>query len=337
MTITDTWLAELPKAENHVHLEGCLDPDIVASAARRAGVETPPTASRTLDELLHILDITCRLMTTAEDLADLAEAKSLAADRVGAVYTDLILNPSHWPAWTGRLPELVAAVDAGLARAEDAGSAQTGLSLSIGRHQSAEEAEALVDAVIGADTHRVVGISIDGNEAAPGAGCERFAPAVGRIRRAGLRVHVHTGESGGPQHMRRSIDHLGPDRIDHGIRSVNDPDLVAELAASGTPLAVCPTSNVTLGVVDDIVWHPIRALREAGVMVTINTDDPLLFQTDLVAEYRLCADAFGWTPDDLRQLAADSVRASSAPAELIADSLAAIEDYPDPDPKPDPG
>lgn len=330
-TITDAWLTKLPKAENHVHLEGCLDPAIVAAAAERAGVDTPPTASRTLDELLHILDITCRLMTEADDLTALAEAKARAADRVGAVYTDLILNPSHWPSWRGRLPELIVAVDAGLAQAEEAGSAPTGLSLSIGRHQSAEESDALVDAVIEAATHRVVGISVDGNESAPGAGCERFAPAVARIREAGLRVHVHTGESGGPEHMRRSIEHLGPDRIDHGIRSINDPDLVAELAAAGTPLAVCPTSNVTLGVVDDIAWHPIRSLREAGVTVTINTDDPLLFETDLVSEYRLCAEAFGWTPDDMRQLAAASLRASSAPSELITDTLAAIETYPDPE------
>ncbi len=330
MTITEAWLAKLPKAENHVHLEGCLEAGIVAAAADRAGVARPPTAPRTLDELLHLLDVTCRLMTEPEDLTALAAAKARSADRVGAVYTDLIINPSHWPSWAGRLPELITAVDAGLAEAEATGSSPTGLSLSIGRHQSAEEAEELVDAVLGADTHRVVGISVDGNESAPGAGCERFAPAVGRIRDAGLRVHVHTGESGGPDRMRLSIEHLGPDRIDHGIRAVEDPDLLAELAEAGVPLAVCPTSNVRLGFVDDLSWHPLRTLREAGVTVTINTDDPLLLETDLVREYLICAQTFEWSSDDLRRLATASVRASSAPADLVADSVAAIEAYPDP-------
>lgn len=328
------WVVGLPKAENHVHLEGCLDPAVVKRAAARAGVDVPADPPTNLDELLHQLDLTCRLMTEPEDLTDLAVAKSAAGDAVGAAYTDLILNPSHWPAWSGRLPELIAAIDAGLATAEDGGSGPIGLSLSIGRHQSAIEAEALVDAVIGADSHRVVGVSVDGNESADGAGCARFEPAVDRVREAGLRVHVHTGESGGPEHMKLSIRHLRPDRIDHGIRSIEDPGLVDLLVAEGIPLAICPTSNLTLGVVADLASHPIRPLREAGVTVTINTDDPLFFDTDLATEYLRCAEAFGWSADDLRSLAAASVTTSSAPAALQATLLDEIAAYPDP---PDPG
>ncbi|MEL6983914.1 MAG: adenosine deaminase [Actinomycetota bacterium] len=328
--IDRAWITGLPKAENHVHLEGCLDAQVVARAADRVGATVPVDPPRTLDELLHLLDVTCRLMTEPEDLAALARAKAEAGDAVGATYTDLILNPSHWPAWTGRLPELIEAVDAGLADAEGDGSAPVGLSLSIGRHQSAEEAETLVDALVGASSDRVVGVSVDGNESAVGAGCARFEPAVDRVRASGLRVHVHTGESGGPEAMRRSIDHLRPDRIDHGIRSIEDPALIDELARSGVPLAMCPTSNVSLGFVADLSWHPIRPLREAGVTVTINTDDPLLLQTDLINEYAICAEEFGWTTDDLRSLASASVISSSAPPALRSTILGAIEDYPDP-------
>ncbi|MEM7341720.1 MAG: adenosine deaminase [Actinomycetota bacterium] len=328
--IDRSWIIGLPKAENHVHLEGCLDPSVVAQAADRAGLEVPTEAPTNLDELLHLLDLTCRLMTEPEDLTALAVAKARAGDAVGASYTDLILNPSHWPAWKGRLPELIEALDEGFAAAEADGSAPIGLSLSIGRHQSAEEASTLVDALVDASTHRVVGVSVDGNESADGAGCARFAPAVDRIRNAGLRVHVHTGESGGPEHMRLSIDHLRPDRIDHGIRSIETPELVAELAATGTPLAICPTSNLTLGVVPSIEAHPIKPLRDAGVTVTINTDDPLYFQTDLAAEYALCSEAFDWGYDDLRSLAGASVRSSSAPADLKEKMLAAVAGYPDP-------
>ena len=328
--ITRDWIIGLPKAENHVHLEGCLDPAIVSRAAERAGVDVPTDPIRNLDELLHLLDVTCRLMTEADDLTELAAAKALAGDAVGASYTDLIVNPAHWPAWAGRIPEMIEALDAGFARAEAAGSNPTGLSLSIGRHQSAEEAEVVADALIGATTHRIVGVSVDGNESAPGAGCERFAPAIDRIRMAGLRVHVHTGESGGPDRMRLSIDHLEPDRIDHGIRSIDEPVLVAELAETGTPLAMCPTSNLTLGVVASLADHPIVPLRAAGVTVTVNTDDPLLLDTDLANEYVRCVEAFGWDTDDLRSLAAASVRASTAPDERQAELIAEIRAYPDP-------
>lgn len=325
------WIIGLPKAENHVHLEGCLDAEIVARAAARAGVAVPTDPIRSLDELLHLLDVTCRLMTDADDLTELAAAKAAAGDAVGVSYTDLIVNPAHWPPWAGRIPEMIEALDAGFERAEAAGSSPTGLSLSIGRHQTAEEADEVADALIGARSRRIVGVSVDGNESAPGAGCERFAPAIERIRSAGLRVHVHTGESGGPDRMRCSIDHLEPDRIDHGIRSIDDPALVARLAETGTPLAMCPTSNLTLGFVDDLVDHPIAPLRAAGVAVTVNTDDPLLLDTDLANEYVRCVDAFGWTTDDLRSLAAASVRASTAPDERQAELIAEIRAYPEPD------
>ncbi len=326
------WVVGLPKAENHVHLEGCLDPEVVKRAAERAGVSVPDDPPTNLDELLHQLDLTCRLMTEPEDLTALAVAKSRAGDAVGASFTDLIINPSHWPAWTGRLPELIAAVDVGLAEAEATGSAPIGLSLSIGRHQGTAEAEAVVDAIVGSTTHRVVGVSIDGNESAKGAGCGRFAPAVDRVRNAGYRVHVHTGESGGPDAMRASIEHLRPDRIDHGIRSVEDPALVAELVTRGIPLAICPTSNLTLGVVEDLATHPIRPLREAGVVVTINTDDPLFFSTDLATEYLRCAEAFDWGADDLRSLAAASITTSSAMSDMKSSLLEQVAGYPDPIP-----
>ncbi|MEM9564089.1 MAG: adenosine deaminase [Actinomycetota bacterium] len=335
VAIDRDWVIALPKAENHVHLEGCLDPDVVARAAGRAGVAVPSGPVSTLDELLHQLDVTCRLMTEPEDLTALAVAKSKAGDAVGAAYTDLILNPAHWPGWTNRLPELIEAIDTGLVMAEAEGSAPIGLSLSIGRHQSAADANRVADAIVGAGTHRVVGVSVDGNESADGAGCARFERAVNRVREVGLRVNVHTGESGGPEHMRRSIRHLRPHRIDHGIRSVEEPELVAELAASGVPLAICPTSNLTLGVVPSIDAHPIRPLREAGVVVTINTDDPLFFDTDLAVEYLRCAEAFDWGADDLRQLAAASVTTSSAPDGLRAELLDAIVAHPDPEPAAD--
>ena len=152
----------------------------------------------------------------------------------------------------------------------------------------------------------------DGNESAPGAGVERFAPAIERVREHGGHVAVHAGESGDAVRMRRSLGHLRPDRVDHGIRAVEDDALVADLAQRGTPLAVCLTSNVTLGVVSGLDDHPVRRLLAAGVVVTLNTDDPELFGTSLVDEYALAATHFGWTTDELGALARASIMASTA-------------------------
>lgn len=306
------WLTAMPKAENHVHLEGCLDPAVVQRAADRASVEAPGGVPASLDELLHLLDRTCRLMTTPDDLADLVEAKAAAGAAVSIGYTDLIVNPAHWPAWKGRLPEMLDAFDVGFARAATAGHAPIGLSFSIGRHQSADEAHEVAEALTSSSSGNVVGIAVDGNESGPNAGCERFATAIDKARSEGLRVHVHTGESGGPDKIWLSLDHLRPDRIDHGIRSVDDPELVALLVEQQIPLAVCPTSNLTLGFVDDLAEHPLVQLLAAGAAVTINTDDPLLLDTDLVNEYHRCVDTFGWTKAELCQLAAASITASSA-------------------------
>ena len=327
MLIDREWVTSLPKAENHVHLEGCLDGAVLAAAASRAGVEVPTGVATNLDELLRVLDVNCRLATEPSDLFDLAVAKAEAADAQGVVYTDLIVNPAHWPTWRDRLDEMLAALDAGLAHAERAGSAPTALSLSIGRNQDERYAAAVVDALIASPSRRVVGVSIDGNESAPGAGCERFVPAINRAREAGLRIHVHTGESGGADHMWRNLDHLAPDRIDHGIAAIGDAALVERLVELQVPLAMCPTSNLTLGVVDSLAAHPIAVLRAAGVAVTVNTDDPLLFGTDLVNEYLLVAEAFGWTGADLVELAAASIRASSAPTALHAQLMANLEAF----------
>jgi adenosine deaminase len=165
-------------------------------------------------------------------------------------------------------------------------------------------------------TQRVVGLSVDGNEATSGRTGPRFADAFRLAARRGLRRAVHAGESSGPEGVRDALDLLLAERIDHGVRAVEDPSLVAELAARGVPLGVCPTSNVALGLVAILEQHPIDALRRAGVAVTINTDDPRLLGCDLVSEYAQCAAAFGWDQGVLIDLARASIDASFALADV---------------------
>jgi adenosine deaminase len=230
----------------------------------------------------------------------------------------VIVNPTHWKAWHGRLTEMIDAIDSGFSAAEQDGLPPVGLCVSLLRTQSSSAAAELVDLLISLHHPRVVALSIDGNEAAAGRTGPRFAQAFQRAGAAGLRRTVHAGESSGPEGVRDAIELLGADRIDHGVRAIDDPDLVSLLAERRIPLGICPTSNLALGVYPTIEDHPVDLLRRAGVVVSINTDDPVLLGASLEGEYALCSKAFGWSDDVLRTLARNSIDASFASADIKA-------------------
>jgi adenosine deaminase len=144
----------------------------------------------------------------------------------------------------------------------------------------------------------------------------------------GLRRTVHAGESSGPEGVRDAISYLGAERIDHGVRAIEDPSLVAELADRGIPLNVCPHSNVALGLYPSRAEHPIDALRQAGVRVSVNTDDPGLFGCRLDEEYAANAAAFHWDQEVARQLARTSIEASFADQDTKVRLLRELETYP---------
>jgi adenosine deaminase len=326
-SVTAAWLRGLPKAEVHVHLEGSLPRELLLAAAARRGVEPPAPRFDGLSSFLDFLDRSCALLTEPDEIAELAYRVSerFAADGVG--YADVIVNPTHWRPWRGRLAELLAALDRGFGAAEQAGLPPVGLCPSIERRQTGDEAIELVEALVAIDCPRVRALSIDGNEASEGRTGERFAPAFARARAAGLRLVAHAGESSGPEGVRDAIDLLHVDRIDHGVRAIEDPALVAELARLGLPLGICVTSNVTLGLYDDIHSHPVERLRRAGVRVSLNTDDPELLGTTLVDEYARCAAAFGWGRAELVELARCSIEASFAEVALRDTLLGELTAY----------
>jgi adenosine deaminase len=296
-------LRTLPKAEVHAHLEGCFEPAVLEQWAAKAAVPMPRPRDRLLQfeglaDFLHFLDWACGLAATRERLAALSYGYSRRLADSGAAMID--------------------AIDAGFAEAEQDGLPPVGLCVSLLRTQSASAAVELVDALIALRHARVVALSIDGNEAAVGRTGPRFAEAFRRAGAAGLRRTVHAGESSGPQGVRDAIELLGADRIDHGVRAIEDPELVALLVDRRIPLGVCPTSNLRLGVYAAIEAHPIDRLRRAGVVVSINTDDPVLLGASLDGEYALCSQAFGWSDEDLRALARNSIDASFASADVKA-------------------
>ena len=317
----------LPKAEVHVHLEGCFEPADVEQLARQAG-EAPRTldlSGMDLAQFLELLDWTCALVRTPDQVARAAYAFAEREARSGVGYADVIVNPTHWPAWRDRLDAFVEALDEGFCQAEQAGLPPVGLCVSLLRQQTATEALELVDFLLERNHPRVVALSIDGNEAAAGRTGPRFSAAFRKAAEHGLHRTVHAGESSGPEGVRDALEFLLAERIDHGIRAIQSPELVAQLADQHIPLDICPGSNVQLGLYPDRSSHPLDRLRRAGVPVSINTDDPALMRTTLVSEYVATARAYGWSVDVLRDIARTSIEASFCNPDLRRQLLAAVD------------
>ncbi|MBB2967112.1 adenosine deaminase [Leifsonia aquatica] len=324
--IDESWIRALPKAEVHVHLEGNFTLVDLLDLAKQAGEPLPGPAATLFDVTTHhdsdgagdlgaflrFLDWECGLIRTPEQAARHAYTFAARQTASGIRYTDAIINPTHWSAWEGRVPKLFDALAAGLDEAEQDGLAPVRLCYSLLRQQSATEAREAADWLAAARPRHVVALSIDGDERAAGRVSARFAEAFAIARDAGLHRTVHAGESSGPEGVRDALDLLHAERIDHGIRSVEDRALVRRLADEQIPVGVCPRSNIVLGLYDDWAQHPLLALRDAGVNVTINTDDPAPLGTTLEADWAVCAEAFALGHDDLAGFAAASIAASFA-------------------------
>ncbi len=344
-TLSAAQLRALPKAEVHVHLEGTFELADLLLLAKKHHIDLPGPAATLFDVgthgpvtiggthasglsgFLRFLDWECGLVQTSEELARIAYRFSARQASSGVRYTDVIVNPTHWHRWLDRLPELFAALAAGFTEAEQDGLGAVGVCVSLLRQQSASSAAELVDWLVRARPDKVIALSVDGDERAAGRTSGRFAACFETARRAGLRRTVHAGESSGPEGVWDAIELLGAERIDHGVRAVDDPALLSALADRNIPLGVCPTSNLTLGLYENLAAHPLERLRAAGVTITVNTDDPAPLGIRLEQEWALCAAAFDWTPAEVVELARSSVRASFADADRQAALLRDIDDY----------
>jgi aminodeoxyfutalosine deaminase len=302
------FLATAPKVELHLHLVGSASPATLAGlAARRpeSGVPTDPASLSTYFEFrdfLHFIE----LYTTVNDLvrspADVADlvagaAADLASHNVR--YCEMTVTP-FMHARCG-LPHggVVEGLADGRRRAAELGVEMAWV-YDIPGQFGQEAARETVRVALDEAPDGLVGFGLAGAE----AGVDRlaFGWAFDRARAAGLASLPHAGEGDGPASVRAALDRLGADRIGHGVRAIEDADLVARLATHATPLEVCPSSNVCTRVYGSLAEHPIARLRDAGVVVTVNTDDPHMFGTDLDEEYRRLAATFGWDVADLAGL-----------------------------------
>ncbi len=333
MSVSPSFIAGLPKAELHVHQVGSASTRIVAElAARHPGtVPSDPDKLRefyVFDDFPHFIRnylAVVDLVRTGEDVRTLTYevAREMAGQQIR--YAELTVTPSI--SISERLPAeafLEAIEDARVAAERDHGVVLRWI-FDIPADFGLPAAEVTASAALDHDVPGLVAFGIGGSE--KGFPRSMFAAQFERARAAGLHSVPHAGETTGPETIWDALTTLHAERIEHGIAAVEDPKLLEHLGANAITLDVCPTSNVALGVVDDLEQHPIRALVEAGVRVTVNTDDPPMFDTTLNHEYEIAARLLDLDESGVADLARTAIRASFAPDDVKAAVLADIDDY----------
>lgn len=315
------FVRRLPKAELHVHLEGAMPPATLLALARRHGVELPADDEAGLErwfrfrDFRHFVEVYLAIsacLREPEDFHRLALDFVAGQARQGVVYTEAHFSVStHLAAGAGG-GELLDALAEAAAEGERRHGSLLRLIPDVVRNQPMARADATVEwAAAARERGLAVAMGLGGieNGHPPGPFAAHFEAAA----EAGLHRVAHAGEHAGPESVREALDRLGAERIGHGVRAIEDPALVAELAAARVPLEVCPASNLRLGVYPSMAEHPFDRLRRAGVAVTVHSDDPPLFGTTLEDEYLRVAEAFGYGPTELAELAAASFRDSFLP------------------------
>jgi adenosine deaminase len=309
-------ITRLPKTELHVHIEGTLEPEMMFQLATRNGLILPfedvdqVHAAYRFTDLQAFLDIYYQageVLRTPDDFYDLMSAYLDRAAADGVRHAEIFFDPqSH----TGRGVGFEVFMR-GFHDAISDGGRRLGISadliLCFLRHLSGEEALATIEEAE-PFLEGVIGVGIDSSER--GRPPELFEAAFARARELGLRAVAHAGEEGPPAYVAGAIDVLGAERIDHGVRSLEDPDLVARLRRDAIPLTVCPLSNVALRVVDELSEHPLPAMIEGGLLVSIHSDDPAYFGGYVGDNYRGVQQSLGFDDSTITMLARNSIVAS---------------------------
>ncbi len=311
----DDAIRTMPKVELHVHLEGATDAETVWTMAQRNGVSLPADSLQSwkdhykFRDFKHFIDVyttAASVMRTLDDWSFMVERFMENQALQNIVYSEVFLSTSDH---LGKFPidEWIGALCEGASSGERQFDTRVRFIPDIARQMAHTQEAVLECAVRAAKTDHFIGLGLGGIE--DGFPASLFSTTFQEARNHGLRVVAHAGETTGAQTIWDAIDLLKAERIGHGIRCLDDEKLVEELRASQLPVEVCPTSNYCLGVVGRDERHPIRRMVDAGVFCTVNSDDPPMFNTTLVDEYRLLARQ-GFTWSELQKLNRNAVEAS---------------------------
>jgi adenosine deaminase/aminodeoxyfutalosine deaminase len=347
--ISRAWLRRLPKAELHLHLEGTVSPETLVELSRRSAARDTPVLTLPEAEILYqytdftgfmlaFKAVTARLRTPEDyELITYRMMAQLAAQ--GVVHAEVYVSVGVVDYWRkaefGSDPRgfdrvwdrIFRGMEAGRLR----GQRDFGVSLywifDAVRHFGPEEAARVFRkaAELRLEFPSVVGIGIGGDERR--AGAEPFRDLYMEARDAGLRLTAHAGETVGPESIWAALN-IGAERIGHGLTAIEDPDLMEVLAERQIPVEICVSSNLRTGCCVPLSLHPVRSYFDAGLMITLNSDDPAMFESDLESEYLLAQREFGFTAEHLRELAGNSFEASFLPPEEKVKYLHRIDALP---------
>lgn len=322
----------IPLAELHCHLEGAAGPALVRRLAARNGVALPETifadggrfAFADFVDFLRVYDVAAGCIRTPNDYYDVTFEYLAACAREGVIYVELMSSPDHAAAAGMTYADHLEGIVAAIADARRDHDIEGRIIVTCVRHFGPERAVEVARQVV-ADPHPlVVGFGMGGDESAYAAA--DFASAFRLVNDSGLLCTVHAGEFGGPESVRAALAALPVSRLGHGVRAIEDADLVRELADRGVVLEVCPTSNVATGVYGSYAAHPLKKLIEAGCRVTLNSDDPPYFGTSVGREYRVGADEFDLSETDLAGITRTAIEAGFADDATKAGLLRRVDD-----------
>jgi adenosine deaminase len=312
-------IARAPKAELHIHIEGSLEPELIFALAKRNNVKLAYDSIEALraayafTDLQSFLDIYyagASVLLTEQDFDDMTMAyvERALADHVA--HAEIFFDPQTHTERGVSIETVVAGIEAALAEGEKRGLSSK-LILCFLRHLSEEDALATYESALplfDKYAHRLIGVGLDSSER--GHPPSKFERVFAKARERGLKLVAHAGEEGPPSYVYEALDLLKVDRVDHGVRSIEDAALVARLADARIALTVCPLSNIKLCVFDDMTKHTLKDLLDQGVAVMINSDDPAYFGGYVNANYFAIVDALKLTDHEVYTLLKNSLEAS---------------------------
>jgi adenosine deaminase len=312
-------LRRLPKVELHCHVEGAARGATMAELAKRNGVALPVDDPNelyeftNLNQFLEIYDVICRSLRTADDFHRITYEALEDGATAGVRYREMFFSPGFVIRLGVPVETVWDGVRAGVLDAQRDFDIRCRMVLDFDKPTGAAHAIEMAH-FAGSEPDRDLLVGIGGDSVERGIDHRSFAAAFEEAAKHGLRRTIHAGEDGPAENIAIAIDVLGCERIDHGFRLLDDPDLTARVVERRIPLTVCPTSNVVIAnVIPDVASHPFARQRECGVLVTVNSDDPGMMRFDIGDEYAAVASAFGYSLDDMEAISLDGIEASWAP------------------------
>jgi adenosine deaminase len=330
--VTD-FIAGLPKAELHLHIEGSLEPEMMFALAERNGIRLPYADVEALrvayrfTQLQDFLDLYYQGMSvlrSEQDFYDLTLAYLRRATQDNVRHAEIFFDPQGHTERGIAFETALNGIDRALKDGERALAVTSRLILCFLRHLSAEAAMRTLEQAL-PYRDRIVGVGLDSSE--KGHPPAKFKAVFDRAREEGFLPVAHAGEEGPPEYIWSAMDDLQVLRIDHGVRALEDPDLMAELARRRVPLTVCPLSNIRLRVFDDMTAHPLKMMIDRGLVVTVNSDDPAYFGGYVNDNYYAVRQALALSDEELAMIARNSFGASFLDDAAKANYLAEVDAY----------